>query len=59
MDKSWAEAMKEEFSQFEKNEVQRLMLELKDHLVVWPKWVFRNKLDGSGNVVRNKVGLVA
>ena len=51
--------MKEEISQFEKNKVWRLVLELNDHLVVGTKWVFRNKLDESRHMVRNKARLVA
>ena len=51
--------MKEELSQFEKNEVWKLVPMPKDHLVVRTKWVFRNKLDESRNVVRNKAMLVA
>jgi len=31
----------------------------KDHPIIGTKWVFRNKLDESGNVVRNKARLVA
>ena len=30
-----------------------------DHPVIWTKWIFRNKLDESGNVVWNKARLVA
>ena len=31
----------------------------KDHSVIGTKWVFKNKLDEDGNVVRNKACLVA
>ena len=47
-----------ELFQFEKNEVWRLLLKPKDHLVVGTKWVFRNKLNEFENVVGNKTRLV-
>ena len=51
--------MQEELSQFERNQVWSLTPRPKDHPVIGTKWVFRNKLDENGNVVRNKARLVA
>ena len=51
--------MQEELSQFERNQVWSLTPRLKDHPVIGTKWVFRNKLDEKGTVVRNKARLVA
>ncbi|GAU44135.1 hypothetical protein TSUD_99230 [Trifolium subterraneum] len=59
IDESWVEAMKEELQQFEKNEVWNLVPSPKDHSIIGTRWVFRNKLDENGKVVRNKASLVA
>jgi hypothetical protein len=57
--KSWVEAMKEELLQFEKNEVWKLVPCPPDHSIIGTRWVFRNKLDEEGKVIRNKARLVA
>ena len=54
----WVEAMQAELSEFERNKVWRLIPSPPDVSVVGIKWVFRNKLDKEGNVVRNKARLV-
>ncbi|GAU24551.1 hypothetical protein TSUD_148920 [Trifolium subterraneum] len=59
IDESWIEAIKEELHQFEKNEVWNLVPFPKDHSIIGTRWVFRNKLDENGKVVRNKARLVA
>ncbi|XP_037494074.1 TPR and ankyrin repeat-containing protein 1, partial [Jatropha curcas] len=51
--------MQEELNQFEINQVWKLVSRPKNHSVIGSKWVFRNKLDEQGNVVRNKARLVA
>ena len=45
IDESWVEAMKEELSQFERNEVGNLVPLPKNHSIIGTRWVFRNKLD--------------
>ncbi|CAM8954522.1 unnamed protein product [Rhodiola kirilowii] len=50
--------MQEELHQFERNKVWRLVPTPKDKNVIGTKWVFRNKLDDKGTVVRNKARLV-
>ncbi|GAU32584.1 hypothetical protein TSUD_146980 [Trifolium subterraneum] len=59
IDESWIKAMKEELHQFEKNEVWNLVPFPKDNSIIGTRWVFRNKLDENGKVVRNKARLVA
>ena len=51
--------MKEELSQFEKSKVWTLVLLPKGQYAIGTKWVFKNKLDESGKVIRNKARLVA
>nr|KYP76886.1 Retrovirus-related Pol polyprotein from transposon TNT 1-94 [Cajanus cajan] len=51
--------MQEELTQFQKNDVWKLVQAPKDRSIIGTKWVYRNKLDKSGNVVRNKARLVA
>ena len=58
-DEFWINAMQEEFNQFERNGVSHLVPKPRDHPVIETKWVFRNKMDESGIVVRNKARLVA
>jgi len=59
IDDSWVEAMKEEFSQFERNKVWNLVPNNQGKTIIGTRWVFRNKLDEEGKVVRNKARLVA
>ena len=51
--------MQEELNQFERNQVWHLVPRPLDRPTIGTKWIFRNKLDESGNVVRNKARLVA
>nr|KYP57964.1 Retrovirus-related Pol polyprotein from transposon TNT 1-94 [Cajanus cajan] len=51
--------MQEELTQFQKNDVWKLIPVPKDRTIIGTKWVYKNKLDKSGNVVRNKARLVA
>ena len=59
IDDSWIEAMKEELSQFERNKVWNLVPNNQEKTIIGTRWVFRNKLDENGKVVRNKARLVA
>ncbi|GAB2289002.1 hypothetical protein Dimus_038036 [Dionaea muscipula] len=59
LDESWMMAMHEELNEFERSQVWNLVPRPKDHPVIGTKWVFRNKKDESGNVVKNKAKLVA
>ncbi|KAK2356045.1 putative mitochondrial protein [Trifolium repens] len=59
VDESWIEAMEEELMQFERNEVWNLVPTPPNHSIIDTRWVFRNKLDENGKVIRNKARLVA
>ncbi|GKA12098.1 putative ribonuclease H-like domain-containing protein [Tanacetum coccineum] len=56
---SWIEAMQEELLQFKLQEVWTLVDLLNGKRVIGSKWVFRNKKDERGIVIRNKARLVA
>ena len=51
--------MQEELGQFQRNKVWTLVPRPTNYLIIRAKWVFRNKTDELGNVVRNKARLVA
>ena len=51
--------MQEELNQFERNQVWQLVPRPHDRPTISTRWIFRNKLDELGNVIRNKVRLVA
>ena len=51
--------MQEELNQFERNEVWTLVPRPKSTHVIGTKWIYRNKSDEDGNIVRNKARLVA
>ena len=56
---NWVIAKQEELNQFERNEVWELLPRPNDQSVIGTKWVFRNKMDVNGILVRNKARLVA
>ena len=58
-DEHWILAIQEELNQFERNSVWTLVPHPNDHTIIGTEWVFRNKKDESGIVVRNKARLVA
>ena len=58
-DVDWVNAMHEELNNFTRNQVWELVERPKDHNVIGTKWVFQNKQDQDGIVVRNKARLVA
>ncbi|KAK6138999.1 hypothetical protein DH2020_027258 [Rehmannia glutinosa] len=51
--------MQEELNQFERNNVWELVQRPTHQNVIGTKWVFRNKMNEEGSVVRNKARLVA
>jgi len=60
-DPSWIEAMQDELNQFKRNDVWELVpcpSNLKKE-PIGTRWVFRNKMDEDGHVIRNKARLVA
>ncbi|GJV06907.1 putative ribonuclease H-like domain-containing protein [Tanacetum coccineum] len=58
-DPSWIEAMQEELLQFKLQEVWTLVDLPNGKRAIGSKWVFRNKKDEKGTVIRNKARLVA
>ncbi|KAK1607124.1 hypothetical protein QYE76_030797 [Lolium multiflorum] len=59
-DSDWVEAMHEEINNFKRNKVWTLVEKPKEcRNVIGTKWIFKNKQDEFGNVVRNKARLVA
>ncbi|GJT63420.1 putative ribonuclease H-like domain-containing protein [Tanacetum coccineum] len=58
-DPSWIEAMQEEFLQFKLQEVWTLVDLPNEKKAIGTKWVFKNKKDERGIVIRNKARLVA
>nr|AAP12940.1 transposon protein, putative, CACTA, En/Spm sub-class [Oryza sativa Japonica Group]ABF96438.1 transposon protein, putative, CACTA, En/Spm sub-class [Oryza sativa Japonica Group] len=58
-DLDWMNAMHEELNNFARNKVWTLVERPRDHNVIGTKWVFRNKQDEKGLVVRSKARLVA
>ncbi|GJY44467.1 putative ribonuclease H-like domain-containing protein [Tanacetum coccineum] len=57
-DPSWIEAMQEELLQFKLQKVWTLVDLPKDKRAIGTKWVYRNKKDERGIVVRNKARLM-
>ena len=53
------EAMQEELQEFKRNQVWRLVPRPRLKSVIGTRWVFRNKVDEQGSVIRNKARLVA
>ncbi|CAL1354455.1 unnamed protein product [Linum trigynum] len=58
-DEEWAYTMLEELSQFEYLKVWELVPRPLGKTIIGTKWVFRNKSDEEGNIIRNKARLVA
>jgi hypothetical protein len=54
----WIRYMNEELDQIEKNNTCELVPILEDNNVIGFKWVFKNKMNEKGQVVRNKSRLV-
>ena len=48
------QAMQEELEQFIKNDIWELVKKPSDGHIVGTKWIFKNKIDENGIVVRNK-----
>ena len=50
--------MHDELLQFQRNDVWTLVPRLEGEHIIDTKWIFHNKIDKEGNVIRNKVRLV-
>ena len=58
-DANWVNSMHEELHQFVQNDVWELVPRLKGVNVIETKWIFKNKSDEHGTIIRNKSRLVA
>nr|ABB47538.2 retrotransposon protein, putative, Ty1-copia subclass [Oryza sativa Japonica Group] len=58
-DESWINAMHEELENFERNKDWTLVEPPSGHNIIGTKWVFKNKQNEDGLIVRNKARLVA
>ena len=56
---SWVEAMHDELLQFQRNDIWILVPRPEGEHIIGTKWIFYNKIDEEGNVIRNKARLVA
>jgi hypothetical protein len=54
----WIKAMNEELDQIEKNQTWELVPRPKDKNVIGTKWIFKNKLNENGQIIKNKSRLV-
>ena len=59
IDPNWMMAMHDELNEFKRNNVWTLVNRPSNHPIIETKWVYRNKLDEQGQVIKNKVRLVA
>lgn len=57
-DDGWIVVMQEELNQFQRNNVWDLVSKPPQKNIIGTKWVFRNKLNELGEVVRNKQDLL-
>jgi hypothetical protein len=57
-DDNWILAMQDELNQFERNDVWKLVFRPNSQSIIGTKWVFKNKVNEHGTIVRNKVRLV-
>ncbi|KAL4011543.1 hypothetical protein IC575_028603 [Cucumis melo] len=58
-DEYWINVMQEELLQFKRNDVWTLVPKPDGANIIGTKWIFRNKTDESGCVIRNRARLVA
>ena len=58
-DTHWINAMQDELAEFKRNNVWTFVPKPKNKSIIGTKWVFRNKMDEHGIVIRNKARLVA
>jgi len=58
-DSNWVVAMQDELNQLTRNDVWSLVPKTDAMNVIGTKWVFRNKMDENGNIIKNKARLVA
>jgi hypothetical protein len=57
-DEYWIKAMNEKLDQIEKNQTWELVPRPKDKNVLGTKWIFKNKVNEDGKIIRNKSSLL-
>jgi hypothetical protein len=57
-DEDWVKSMNDELDQIEKNNTWEMVHTLEGKNIIGSKWIFKNKLNEKGQVVRNKAILV-
>ena len=57
-EENWVNVMNEELDQIEKDQTWELVPRPKNKNVIGTKWVFKNKVNENGKVIRNKAKLV-
>jgi len=57
-DECWVKAMNEELEQIENNNTSEIVPRPHDNNIIGTKWIFKNKLNENGEVIRNKARLV-
>jgi hypothetical protein len=57
-DDHWVKAMNDELDQIEKNNTWEMVHRPKGKNIIGSKWIFKNKLNEQGQVVKNKARLV-
>ena len=57
-DESWTTTLQKELNQSTRNDVWYLVPRPKDKHVIGTKWIFKNKEDENGVIVRNEVMIV-
>jgi hypothetical protein len=55
---NWVKSMNEELDQIEKNDTWELVPRPANKNIIGSKWVYKNKMNEQGNIVRNKSRLV-
>jgi hypothetical protein len=58
-DEEWVSAMHDELHQFTRNDASTLVPHPAEQNIIGTKWIFKNKTDENGTVIRNKARLVA
>ncbi|KAL0536296.1 hypothetical protein IC582_025239 [Cucumis melo] len=58
-DDQWILAMQEELLQLERNQVSNLVPKLAHANIIGTRWIFKNKIDEQGRLIRNKARLIA
>ena len=58
LDEFWMKAMHEELEQYSRNNVWTLIPRPVNTNIIGTKWIFKNKSNEFGNIIRNKARLV-